>query len=97
MHAANMDLRFFRTARYSGSDLPAWRMNQTGVWDTGWRRQARRKGDSLVGAVTQMIVSQPGDTPTGIHRPGRAACDHRVQLGLESCPAAGPVVREVTG
>jgi hypothetical protein len=54
-------LRFFRAARYSGSDLPAWRMNQTGVCGTGWRRQARRKGDSLVGAVTQMIVSQaPG-------------------------------------
>jgi len=79
-------LRFFRAARYSGSDLPAWRMNQTGVCGTGWRRQARRKGDSLVGAVTQMIVSQRRDTPTGIHRPGRAACDHREQPGPEPSP-----------
>jgi len=23
-----------RTARYSGNERPAWRMNQTGVWDT---------------------------------------------------------------
>ena len=41
-----------RTARYSGSDLPAWRMNQTGVADTGSRRHARRKSDSWRGAVT---------------------------------------------
>jgi hypothetical protein len=34
-----------RTARYSGSDRPAWRMNQTGVRSTGWRRQARRNGE----------------------------------------------------
>src|SRR5215831_6407001 len=61
MHAASIDLRF-RADWYSGSDLPAWRMNQTGVWATDWRRQARRKGDSLVGAVTQVIISQPGGT-----------------------------------
>jgi hypothetical protein len=30
VHAASIDLRFL-AARYSGSDLPAWRMNQTGV------------------------------------------------------------------
>ena len=97
MHAASMDLRFFRAARYSGSDLPAWRMNQTGVWGTGWRRQARRKGDSLVGAVTQMIVSQPW---------GHADRDPPPRAGgvRPSCPAgpgapraAGPAVREVTG
>ena len=29
-----------RSARYSGSDRPAWRMNQTGVCGTGSRRQA---------------------------------------------------------
>ena len=32
-----------RTARYSGSDRPAWRMNQTGVCGTGSPRAARRK------------------------------------------------------
>src|SRR5215469_9230490 len=59
VHAARIDLRL-RAVRYSGRDLPAWRMNQTGVYGTGSRRQARRKGDSLVGAVTQVIISQPG-------------------------------------
>ena len=29
-----------RTARYSGSDRPAWRMNHTGVRSTGRRRIA---------------------------------------------------------
>ncbi len=32
-----------RIARYSGSDRPAWRMYQTGVWSTGSPRTARRK------------------------------------------------------
>ncbi len=32
-----------RAARYSGSDRPAWRMNHTGVRDTGWRKQARTR------------------------------------------------------
>ena len=31
----------FRTSRYSGSERPAWRMNQTGVRSTCSRRQAR--------------------------------------------------------
>ena len=34
-----------RTFRYSGSDRPAWRMNQTGVCGTGSPRQARRKAE----------------------------------------------------
>ena len=34
-----------RTRRYSGSDRPAWRMNQTGVYGTGSPRQARMKGE----------------------------------------------------
>ncbi len=38
----------WRTARYSGSDRPAWRMNQTGVRSTGSRRAARTRR----GAVT---------------------------------------------
>jgi hypothetical protein len=32
-----------RIARYSGSDRPAWRMNQTGVRSTGSRRAARTR------------------------------------------------------
>src|SRR5262245_65792597 len=93
MHAASMDLRFFRAARYSGSDLPAWRMNQTGVWGTGWRRQARRKGDSLVGAVTQMIVSQPA----GTRRPASTASGRgrATNVSRRALPAADPVVRDV--
>ena len=35
-----------RAARYSGSDRPAWRMNHTGTWGTGWLRHARMKGAS---------------------------------------------------
>ncbi|GGO19100.1 hypothetical protein GCM10010116_38470 [Microbispora rosea subsp. aerata] len=35
-----------RTLRYSGSDRPAWRMNHTGVYGTGSRRQARMKTES---------------------------------------------------
>jgi hypothetical protein len=38
-----------RTLRYSGSERPAWRMNHTGVWGTGSRRQALRKAESCVG------------------------------------------------
>jgi len=36
-----------RTARYSGSDRPAWRMNHTGVCGTGSPRQARRNAESV--------------------------------------------------
>ncbi|GLV50694.1 hypothetical protein TBS_12670 [Thermobispora bispora] len=41
-----------RTLRYSGSDRPAWRMNQTGVYGTGWRRQARMKTESAGSGFT---------------------------------------------
>ncbi len=37
-----------RTARYSGRDRPAWRMNQTGVWGTGRQRAASTSGDADV-------------------------------------------------
>jgi hypothetical protein len=57
MQVASIDLRL-RAVWYSGSDRPAWRMNQTGVYGTGWRRQARRKGDSWLAAVTSVIISQ---------------------------------------
>ena len=32
-----------RAARYSGSARPAWRMNHTGVRETGSRKQARTR------------------------------------------------------
>ena len=35
-----------RSSRYSGSDRPAWRMNQTGVRSTGSRRRARTSSGS---------------------------------------------------
>ena len=36
-----------RIARYSGSERPAWRMNQTGVRSTGSRRAARTRSGSI--------------------------------------------------
>ena len=36
----------FRNSRYSGSERPAWRMNQTGVRSTGSSRQARTRSGS---------------------------------------------------
>ena len=42
----------FRISRYSGSERPAWRMNQTGVRSVGSRRAARtRRGASDIAAV----------------------------------------------
>ena len=42
----------FRISRYSGSERPAWRMNQTGVRSVGSRRAARtRSGASDIAAV----------------------------------------------
>src|SRR5271166_2152717 len=41
-----------RTRRYSGSERPAWRMNQTGVYGTGSLRQARMNGEFVWGWVT---------------------------------------------
>jgi hypothetical protein len=41
-----------RALWYSGRDRPAWRMYQTGVRGTGWRRQARTNKDSAVEDVT---------------------------------------------
>ena len=35
-----------RSSRYSGSERPAWRMNQTGVRSTGSRRAARTSSGS---------------------------------------------------
>ena len=41
----------FRISRYSGSERPAWRMNQTGVRSTGSRLAARtRRGSDTLQA-----------------------------------------------
>src|SRR5438034_225706 len=37
-----------RTARYSGSERPAWRMNHTGVRSTGSRRAARTRSGAVI-------------------------------------------------
>ncbi len=38
-----------RISRYSGSERPAWRMNQTGVRSTGSRRAARTRSGRVTG------------------------------------------------
>ena len=52
-----------RAVRYSGSDRPACRMYQTGVYGTGLPRQASRKGDSPACGFTSVIVSQAAARP----------------------------------
>jgi hypothetical protein len=59
-----------RALRYSGSDRPAWRMYQTGVYGTGSRRQARRKTDSSGCDVTSQMMSY-GFVPARQARPNR--------------------------
>ena len=68
VQAASM-LNRSRTARYSGSDRPAWRMNQTGVAGTGSRRHARRNSDSFGGGCHEgdhlMCRTAPSPGVTG--------------------------------
>jgi hypothetical protein len=77
-----------RTRLYSGSDRPAIRMNQTGVYGTGSPRQARRKGELAcwvgwfwLGWVTLASLpngpARPGDTPPEIHRNHARTCQDR--------------------
>jgi hypothetical protein len=49
-----------RSARYSGSARPAWRMNHTGVCGTASRRQARRKALSCAGPGVGAGVTAAG-------------------------------------
>ena len=53
------------TLWYSGSERPAWRMNQTGVYGTGSPRQARMKGDVVWGWVTTGFSHRPRGPRTG--------------------------------
>ena len=75
-----------RMARYSGSERPACRMNQTGVWSTGSPRQACRKALSarvtvvrLCQARVRATVGRSVESP----RDRRHAYDHRVGVRSE--------------
>ena len=48
-----------RTARYSGSERPACRMNQTGVRSTGSRRAARTRSGSTAGYPNDAVSKGP--------------------------------------
>src|SRR5579875_599501 len=58
-------------------------MNQTGVWGTGSRRQARRNGESVTSGFTAGIVSHV-DTPPDIPRIGARPCHYL--LSPVECP-----------
>src|SRR5687768_7923969 len=60
-----------RTARYSGSDRPAWRMNHTGTRDAGCRRQARRNGSSSWTGIGTTL--RPGSELRQTAQPARLA------------------------
>ena len=49
-----------RSSRYSGSERPAWRMNQTGVRSTGSRRAARTRR----GSGTNLGYPRVSQSPT---------------------------------
>src|SRR5690606_4486058 len=60
-HASNIDISA-RSPRYSGSDRPACRMNQTGVYGTGSRRQARTSGDRDGPVGSSLLIAGHPDT-----------------------------------
>src|SRR6478609_6783546 len=72
-----------RTLRYSGSERPAWRMNQTGGRSTGSRRHARRNlvSDSadgcgagvlgLAAVVTASMLARAGGPPAASPDPAQ--------------------------
>src|SRR5258707_1238907 len=68
-----------RTLRYSGSERPAWRMNQTGVYGTGSLRHARTKSEFSWGWVT--LRSYPEGLGQGL-KGDRAAIFNRAVGGL---------------
>jgi hypothetical protein len=79
-----------RTRLYSGSDRPAWRMNQTGVYGTGSPRHARRKGEFVAGWFTESILpypiaaaaNHPGDTPGEIRRNQTRTCQDQDEFRI---------------
>ena len=71
-----------RSARYSGSDRPAWRMNQTGVRRTGSPRAARTRSESAGSG-------RPGAAVTTGHPPrARTAAARRAR-----CAGRRPTLR----
>src|SRR5213595_519565 len=61
-----------RSSRYSGSERPAWRMNQTGVRSTGSRRQARTSSGSDTALSLAFAGSVHGRQLPGPAEPDRA-------------------------
>ena len=57
-----------RIARYSGSERPACRMNQTGVRSTGSRRAARTRSLVRVALVPRVAAGGGGGLDGGRHR-----------------------------
>src|SRR5436190_22676191 len=76
-----------RRARYSGNERPAWRMNHTGVWDTGSPRTALRNalslrslGSAISGPASQ--VASPVHTAGAPARSAGAACRGTDPVGV---------------
>src|SRR3954454_7131377 len=62
-----------RSARYSGSERPAWRMNHTGVRSTGSPRAARTRAESAAAPLSETeVTSVDPPRPVSAHpsRPG---------------------------
>src|SRR5262245_58917049 len=56
----------WRICRYSGSERPAWRMNQTGVRSTGSRRAARTSKGSITAPYTSPPMQRVGEHPVPV-------------------------------
>ena len=92
-----------RSARYSGSDRPAWRMNQTGVRRTGRPRAARTRSESegRSGRNGSGATVTTGHSPrrTAVARPGTVIVGRRDGCGASGAvcyPAAYPAHVEPT-
>ena len=80
-----------RIARYSGSERPAWRMNQTGVRSTGSRRAARTRSGSTRPRLASR--ARPARRPLDASRPpsgaGRARSSTRRSRSRTRAPRRG--------
>src|SRR5262245_23206177 len=80
-----------RIARYSGSERPAWRMNQTGTRPAGRLRQASRKGASAGG----LIDSRSCCFAAG--RSGHTRCIADVRSSIVTLPVPARAARSAVG
>ena len=64
-----------RSLRYSGSDRPAWRMNQTGVWSTGPPGSAQE--GAVVGLGQSTVIGRILAARPARRAGGRRAVDLR--------------------